>query len=57
MLFRSVSKVPSAILASSLCVLSFLSLMLGLILDHERNVERREHELDVLRWEDYNKEH
>ncbi len=52
-----VSKVPSAILASSLCVLSFLSLMLGLILDHERNVERREHELDVLRWEDYNKEH
>ena len=52
-----VSKVPSAILASSLCVLSFLSLMLGLILDHERNVERREHELDVLRWEDYNKDH
>ncbi|MBR3167072.1 MAG: glycosyltransferase [Erysipelotrichaceae bacterium] len=52
-----VSKVPSAILASSLCVLSFLSLMLGLILDHERNVERREHELDVLRWEDYNKKH
>ena len=52
-----VSKVPSAILASSLCVLSFLSLMLGLILDHERNVERREHELDVLRWEDYDKAH
>lgn len=49
-----VSKVPSAILASSLCVLSFLSLMLGLILDHERNVEKREHELDVLRWEEVN---
>ena len=47
-----VSKVPSAILASSLCVLAFLSLMLGLILDHERNVEKREHELDVLSWEE-----
>ncbi|MBR2801307.1 MAG: glycosyltransferase [Erysipelotrichaceae bacterium] len=47
-----VSKVPSAILASSLCVLAFLSLMLGLILDHERNVEKREHELDVLGWEE-----
>ena len=50
-----VSKVPSAILASSLCILAFLCLMLGLILDHERNVEKREHELDVLAWEDRNR--
>ena len=47
-----VSKVPSAILASSLCILAFLSLMLGLILDHERNVEKREHELDVIAWQE-----
>ncbi len=47
-----VSKVPSAILASSLCILAFLSLMLGLILDHERNVEKREHELDVILWQE-----
>ena len=49
-----VSKVPSAVLASSLFILGFLCLELGLVLDHERNVEKREHELDVLRWEEVN---
>ena len=50
-----VKKVPSAILASGLFVISFLILMLGLITDHISNTEKRSHELYVNNWIDNNK--
>lgn len=45
-----VYKVPSAILASGLIIISVLLMMLGLILDHSSNMEKREHELKVNEW-------
>ena len=45
-----ITKVPSAILASSLVVISVLLLILGLILDHSANAEKREHEIMVNNW-------
>lgn len=45
-----ITKVPSAILASSLCMIAILILILGLILDHQANQEKREHELLVNQW-------
>ena len=51
-----VRKVPSAILASGLFVISFLLLMLGLITDHISNTEKRSHELYVNNWIDNNRE-
>lgn len=48
--YSFVYKVPSAILATGLVTISFLLMMLGLILDHNSNVEKREHELRINEW-------
>ena len=45
-----ITKVPSAILASGLMIIAVLLVMLGLIIDHQANKEKREHELYVLNW-------
>lgn len=45
-----ITKVPSAILASSLMVITVNLLVLGLILDHEANIEKKNHELYVNDW-------
>lgn len=45
-----IAKVPSAILASGLMVIAVLLVMLGIIIDHQANKEKREHELYVLNW-------
>ena len=45
-----VSKVPSAILSSSLIIISILFITLGLILDHQANIDKKNHELYVLNW-------
>ena len=45
-----VSKVPSAILASALVVISILFMMLGAILDHSSNIDKRNHEIMVNQW-------
>ena len=42
-----ITKVPSAILASGLMIIAVLLVMLGLIIDHQANEEKREHELYV----------
>ena len=51
-----VRKVPSAILASALFIISILMLILGLITDHISNTEKRNHELYVNNWIESNKE-
>ena len=48
--YSFVYKIPSAILATGLVTISFLLMMLGLILDHNSNVEKREHELRINEW-------
>ena len=48
--YSYVYKIPSAILATGLVTISFLLMMLGLILDHNSNVEKREHELRINEW-------
>ena len=45
-----ITKVPSAILASGIMIIAVLLIMLGLIIDHQENKEKREHELYVLNW-------
>ena len=45
-----ITKVPSAILASSLMIIALLLVMLGLILDHSANEEKRSHEITVNQW-------
>lgn len=45
-----ITKVPSAILASGLMIIAVLLVMLGIIIDHQSNKEKREHELYVLNW-------
>lgn len=45
-----VSKVPSAILASSLMIITVLLMILGLILDHQTNIDKKNHELYVNSW-------
>ena len=45
-----IKKVPSAILASALVVVSVLFAMLGLILDHNANIDKRNHEIMVNNW-------
>ena len=47
---KFITKVPSAILASGLMIIAVLLVMLGLIIDHQANKEKREHELYVLNW-------
>ena len=39
-----ITKVPSAILASSLMIVALLLMSLGIILDHDANAEKRAHE-------------
>jgi len=50
-----ITKVPSAILACGLILIAFLFVCLGLILDHQANIEKREHELFVNNWIENNK--
>jgi len=50
-----VKKIPSAILSSSLMIITILLIILGLILDHQTNIEKRNHELLVDEWIDRNK--
>ena len=50
-----ITKLPSAILASSLMIISFLMITLGLILDHETNIDKRNHEIVVKEWVNSNK--
>lgn len=45
-----ISKLPSAVLASSLMVITVLLVTLGLILDHQANIDRKNHELFVNQW-------
>ena len=45
-----ITKVPSAILASSLMVITVNFLVLGLILDHQANINKKDHELYVNEW-------
>ena len=45
-----VSKVPSAVLSSSLMIITFLLLSLGLILDHQTNIDKKNHELNIINW-------
>lgn len=45
-----VSKVPSAILASALMIITMLLVSLGLILDHQSNIDKKNHELYVNDW-------
>lgn len=45
-----IMKVPSAVLASGIMIIAVLLAMLGLILDHQSNKEKREHELLVNEW-------
>lgn len=45
-----ITKIPSAVLASSLMIVAVLFVILGLILDHSANEEKRNHELMVNRW-------
>ena len=45
-----ITKVPSAVLASGIMIIAVLLAMLGLILDHQSNKEKREHELLVNEW-------
>ncbi len=45
-----ITKVPSAILASSLMVITVNVLVLGLILDHQANINKKDHELYVNEW-------
>jgi len=50
-----ITKVPSAILACGLMLIASLFVFLGLILDHQANIEKREHELYVNNWINNNK--
>ena len=45
-----VSKVPSAVLASALMIITLLLVALGLILDHQSNIDKKNHELYVNDW-------
>ena len=45
-----INKLPSAVLASSLMVIAFLLIALGLVLDHQSNIEKKNHELKVIDW-------
>ncbi len=45
-----ITKVPSAILASSLAVIAMLLVGLGLILDHQTNLDVIQHEIVVNQW-------
>jgi len=45
-----ISKLPSAVLASSLMTIAFLLIALGLILDHQSNIDKKNHELTVIDW-------
>lgn len=50
-----IAKLPSAILASSLMVITALLMVLGLILDHQANLDKKNHELLVNKWAEENK--
>ena len=45
-----ITKVPSAIMASSLMVITVSLMVLGLILDHQANIDKKNHELFVNSW-------
>ncbi len=45
-----ITKLPSAVLASSLFIIAFLCIAIGLILDHNANLDKKNHELYVNDW-------
>ena len=45
-----VSKIPSAILASAFIVIALLFIVLGIVLDHNSNIDKRNHEIMVNNW-------
>lgn len=47
---KYIYKIPSSILASSLMIISLLFIFLGLLLDHQANIEKRNHELYINSW-------
>ena len=49
-LYHFINKIPSAVLASSLMIVAILFVVLGLILDHSANEEKRNHEIMVNNW-------
>lgn len=49
-LTHSITRIPSVILANSLIVITIILLVLGLILDHEANIDKKNHELYVNDW-------
>ena len=49
-LFNYITKIPSAILASSLMIIAVLLVVLGLVLDHQSNIDKKNHELLVNSW-------
>ena len=49
-----VSKIPSAVLSSSLITISIISIVLGIILDHQTNIDKKKHELNVIDWVERN---
>lgn len=52
-----ISKLPSAVLASSLMVISMLFIVLGLLMDHQTNIDKKNHELYVNSWMSKEHEH
>lgn len=51
-----ITKLPSAILACSMMIVSSLLIVLGLILDHQANIDKKNHELFVKEWIDNNRQ-
>ena len=49
-LTHSITRIPSVILANTLIVITIILLVLGLILDHEANIDKKNHELYVNDW-------
>ena len=49
-LTHSITRIPSVILENTLIVITIILLVLGLILDHEANIDKKNHELYVNDW-------
>lgn len=50
-----ITKIPSAILSSSLMVIVVLLVVLGLIMDHQTNIDKKNHEIIVNEWVNNNR--
>lgn len=49
-LYHYISKIPSAVLAASIFVISTISMTLGLILDYQKNIDLKNHEKYINNW-------